>query len=83
MNFDEWWEESEDNSRLASDCERLLASSTYDHDTISELEQDLWHYSEEELNELKANLYANQVDRINAGLNYNMTDIRRKLRTEI
>jgi hypothetical protein len=47
---------------------------------MSELEKELWYYSEDELNQLKANLYMNQTDRINAGHNYTQTDIKRKLK---
>ena len=80
MDFEEWFFEEKDNSNLKQECENLLQSSGYDHDTISEKEKELWYYSEEELNQLKANLLMNQVDRIDNGLNYSQTDIKYKLR---
>ena len=81
-NFDEWWEDEKNNEDLKSQCDNLLQSSSYDSETLSATEQELWYYSEEELNKLRANLLMNQVDRINSGHNYSQTDIKRKL-TEI
>ena len=81
MDFDEWWNEGEkDVSRLQQDCERLLNSSNYDSEYISEKEKELWYYSEEQLLQMKYNLLDNQTDRIEAGHNYTQTDIKRKLR---
>lgn len=79
MNFDEWWESNEGNNDLKQHCENLLQTSAYDSEEMSQLEKDLWHYSEEELNQLKANLLMNQIDRIEAGHNYTQTDIKYKL----
>lgn len=84
-NYDEFMNGVTDdgNSVLKTECENLLQSSNYDDDTISEYEKELWQYNEEQLREMKAMLLMNQTDRIEAGENYNMTDIRRKLRNEI
>ncbi len=71
---------TEQNEDLKQQCENLLQSSSYDSETLSEIEKDLWYYSEEELNNLKANLFLNQIDRINAGHNYSQTDIKNKLK---
>jgi len=70
----------ENNVALKHECENLLQSSSLNHDMVSDIEKELWYYSEEELNKLKANLYMNQVDRINAGFNYSQTDIKNKLK---
>jgi len=81
-SFDEWFneDENEGNNELKQECENLLQSSCYDDDTISDKEKELWYYSEQELNELKANLLMNQVDKIENGMRYSQTDIKRKLR---
>jgi len=79
MNFEEWWDDSKGNEDLKQEVSNLLQSSNYDDDYISEEEKALWHYSEDELLKMKYNLLMNQTDRIDAGLNYNQTDIKRKL----
>ena len=72
---------SEDNNdKLKQECENLLQSSNYDDDTISDLEKELWQYSEEELTKMKAMLLMNQTDRIEAGHNYTQRDINNKLK---
>ena len=80
MDFEEWFFDEKDNTELKRECENLLQSTGYDDEYKKRMEEDLLYYSEEELNKLKANLYASQVDRIDNGLNYNQTDIKRKLR---
>jgi len=82
-SFYEWWNDEKGNEDLKNECENLLRSSSYDHDIISELEKQLWYYSEEELNRLKAILYLNQTNNIDNGLNYTQGDILRKLRHDI
>ena len=71
---------NEDNNDLKQQCDNLLQTSAYDSEAMSQLEKDLWYYSDEELNQLKANLLMNQIDRIEAGHNYSQTDIKNKLR---
>lgn len=81
MNYEDFENRKEDNNNdLKQQCDNLLQSSAYDSETLSQLEKDLWNYSEEQLNELKANLLMNQIDRIEAGHNYTQTDIKYKLR---
>jgi len=80
MNFEEWWDDNEGNNDLKQYCDSLLQTSAYDSEEMSRLEQELWYYSEEELNQLKANLLMNQIDRIEAGHNYTQTDIKYKLK---
>ena len=79
MNFEEWWDDSKGNEDLKQEVSNLLQSSNYDDDYISEEEKALWFYDEQELLKMKYNLLMNQTDRIDAGLNYNQTDIKRKL----
>ena len=80
MNFEEWWDDSKGNEDLKQEVTNLLQSSNYDDEFISEEEKALWHYSEEELLKIKANLLMNQTDRIDAGLRYAQADIKRKLK---
>ena len=78
MDFESWYNKDE-NTELKQECENLLFNAGIDDDRKRIIEQELWYYSEEELNELKAKLYMNQVDRIDFGLNYTQTDIKHKL----
>jgi hypothetical protein len=65
----------DNNDDLKQECENLLQTSGYDDEYKSETEKALWYWNEEQLNELKANLYMNQIDRMEMGMNYNQTDI--------
>ena len=79
-DFETWWAESNINTpQLRQECENLLKNSTYDCESISIIEQELWYYEEEKLNELKANLLNHQIDHIQNGLNYTQKDIQNKL----
>lgn len=79
-DFDEWWFDEKPLNEAKQECENLLFSSAYDDEQKAQIEKQLWYYHEQELNELKANLLMNQVDRIDAGHNYTQTDIKRKLK---
>ena len=80
--YENFIKDAKDNNviEMKHECEGLLRTSGYDDDWKARIENELWYYSEEELNELKSNLYMNQVDRIDQGMNYNQTDIKRKLK---
>jgi hypothetical protein len=82
MNFDEWWNDGKDTSRLKNYCESLLNTSSYDDDSKKRIEEELWYYSEEELEILKLNLLGNQIDPIEFGMIYTQTDINKKLREQ-
>ena len=69
-----------DTTELKMECTNLLLNTGYTDDEKSEIEKELWYYSEDELNRLKADLCMNQIDHIENGLNYNQGDIKRKLK---
>ena len=82
MDFEEWYFKEEGNNDLKAECNRLLQTSAYDSESMSELEKELWHYSEEELNKLKANLLMNQIDAISAGHGYTQKNIKYKSKSK-
>lgn len=80
MDFNEWWDNDNGNEDLKQQCENLLQSSNFDDDTKAQLENDLWGFHEEELNQMRAMLLMNQTDRIESGHNYTQRDINNKLK---
>ena len=53
-DFDEWWnDEQKPPEQLKQECSLLLDNSCYDSESKYSIEQQLWYYSEEELNKLK------------------------------
>jgi len=73
-------EEVDNTTQLKNECENLLRSTAFDDEEKARIERELWYYEEEELNKLRANLYINQIDRIENGLSYSQTDIKNKLK---
>ena len=78
MTFDEFWNRDE-SIDLRDFCMYLLDNSTYDDEKKYQIELEIFKMEEYELLNLKFNLFLNQIDRISHGLNYNQTDIKRKL----
>ena len=63
---------------------QLLQNAGYDDDTKAEYERQInYGLTGIEFNQLKREFEMNQVDRINAGANYNQSDITRKIAKEI
>lgn len=70
----------------ATDEQYWLILALLDRALMSDEEKDLIKvslYTQEEADKLIQRLTGNQIDPITAGLNYNQTDISRKLRKEI
>ena len=61
----------------------LLNNSLYNSEERVRIEAKIDHMSEEELEGLILHLRLNQIDPINAGHNYQMGDILRKLKREL
>lgn len=63
---------------------QLLQTAGYDDDTKAEYERQInYGLTGIEFNQLKREFEMNQIDRISAGMNYNQTDISKKIAKEI
>lgn len=77
-DFDSFMENVDESSMdeyLKTECSNLLSTSSYSDQQREEYERMMWHYTEEELNNLKMNLLLNQLNPIHQGYGYMQKDI--------
>ena len=87
MNWDDWFLEDEMEAVTVGDLQQLqtlLEQTTLEYEVRQFYERYIPYIDEvEEYQRVTQYFYNHKIDRINAGLNYGQTEIKRKIQNEI